>query len=252
MLEPCFWVVQGSTEGSFFTCRVRCLDFLSLPFLDRDILYFPLEEAAEPGGSSRVGLQPAPTPMVEPTACSCNTQFGGSFWATVGLAASAGLEEEVTALVRVVTDEDSGTFSSRGGKSASIAPIMGRGSRPLIMFWRILQSHTSVRWRLYQRACLHPENSGAGYLKWSTMAHNSKLERKERNEVMIGAWMQDHDKSVREAMLTALTSVTDNSSQLRWTSLPPWKGGRHSCIAGNPVQFEVPEYHQRGGETNCK
>ena len=48
--------------------------------------------------------------------------------------ASARLEEEVTALVGVVTDEDSGMFSSQGGKSASIAPIMGRGSRPSIMF----------------------------------------------------------------------------------------------------------------------
>ena len=48
--------------------------------------------------------------------------------------ASAGLEEEVTALVGVVTDGDSGTFSSQGGKSASIAPIVGRGLQPLIMF----------------------------------------------------------------------------------------------------------------------
>ena len=66
------------------------------------------------------------SPPVEPTAC-------------------AGLEEEVTALVGVVTDGDSGTFSSRGGKSASIAPIVGKGLRPSIMFWRISQSHTSVR-----------------------------------------------------------------------------------------------------------
>ena len=73
-------------------------------------------------------------PMVEPTTCSCNAQFHGSLWATVGQAASAGLEEEVTALVGVVTDGDSGTFSSWGGKSTSIAPIVGRGSWPSIMF----------------------------------------------------------------------------------------------------------------------
>ena len=84
------------------------------------------------------------------------------------------------------------------------------------------------------------------------MAHNHKLERKERNEVMIGAWMQDHDKGLREAMLKALTSVTNDGSQLMQTSLPPRKGGRHSCIVGNPVQCEVPEYHQKGGETTCK
>ena len=40
---------------------------------------------------------------------------------------TAGLEEEVTALVGVVTDGDSGTFSSQGGKSASIAPYHGQG-----------------------------------------------------------------------------------------------------------------------------
>ena len=80
-----------------------------------------------------MGLRPVPTPMVEPTACSCNVQFHGSLWATVGQAVSTGLEE-VTALVGAVTDGDSGTFSSRGGKSASIAPIMGRGLWPLIMF----------------------------------------------------------------------------------------------------------------------
>ena len=72
--------------------------------------------------------------MVEPTACSCNAWFRGSFWATVGQAASAGLEEEVTALVGAVASEDPETFSSRGGKSASIAPIVGRGLRPSIMF----------------------------------------------------------------------------------------------------------------------
>ena len=84
------------------------------------------------------------------------------------------------------------------------------------------------------------------------MAHNRKLERKERNEVMIGVWMQDHDKSLREAMLKALTSVTHDGSQLMWTSPPPQKGGQHSCIVGNLVRCEVPEYHQRGGETTCK
>ena len=75
------------------------------------------------------------------------------------------------------------------------------------------------------------------------MAHNHKLERKERNEVMIGAWMQDHNKGLQEVMLKALTSVTDDGSQLMWTSLPPRKGGWCSCIVGNPVQCEVPEYH---------
>ena len=53
-------------------------------------------------------------------------------------------------------------------------------------------------------------------------------------------------------MLKALTSVTDDGSQLMQTSLLPQKGGWHSCIAGNPVQCEVFEYHQRGGETTCK
>ena len=81
-----------------------------------------------------MGLQPAPMPMVEPTACSCNAQFRGSLWATVGWAASIGLEEEVTVLVGAVTDEDSRTFSSWGGKSASIAPIVGKDSQPSIMF----------------------------------------------------------------------------------------------------------------------
>ena len=47
---------------------------------------------------------------------------------------STRLEEEVTALIGVVTDEDSRTFSPQGGKSASIAPIVGRGSQPSIMF----------------------------------------------------------------------------------------------------------------------
>ena len=72
--------------------------------------------------------------MVEPTTCSCNARFHGSFWATVGQAASIGLEEEVTALVGAVAGEDPEMFTSQGGKSASIAPIMGRGSRPSIMF----------------------------------------------------------------------------------------------------------------------
>ena len=81
-----------------------------------------------------MGLWPVPIPMVKPTACSCNAQFRGSLWATVGWAASARLEEEVTALVGAVTDGDSGTFSSQGGKSTSIAPIVGKGSRPSIMF----------------------------------------------------------------------------------------------------------------------
>ena len=62
------------------------------------------------------------------------SRFCGSSLATVGQAASAGLEEEVTALVGAVAGEDSETFSSRGGKSTSIAPIVGRVSRPSIMF----------------------------------------------------------------------------------------------------------------------
>ena len=81
-----------------------------------------------------MGLQPVPIPTVKPTACSYNVQFCGSLWATVGQVASAGLEEEVTALVGAVTDGDSRMFSSRGGKSASIAPIVVKGSRPSIMF----------------------------------------------------------------------------------------------------------------------
>ena len=59
-----------------------------------------------------MGLQLAPIPMVKPTTCSCNAQFHGSFWATVGRVASAGLEEKVTALVGVVAGEDPETFSS--------------------------------------------------------------------------------------------------------------------------------------------
>ena len=81
-----------------------------------------------------MGLWLAPMLMVKSTACSCNAKFHGSLWATVGRVASAGLEEEVTVLVGAVTDEDSRTFSSWGGKSASIALIMGRGSWPSIMF----------------------------------------------------------------------------------------------------------------------
>ena len=81
-----------------------------------------------------MGLWLMPMPMVKPTTCSCNVWFHGSLWATVGQAVSTGLEEEVTALAGAVTDEDSRTFSSRGGKSASIALIMGRGSWPSIMF----------------------------------------------------------------------------------------------------------------------
>ena len=81
-----------------------------------------------------MGLQPTPTPTVQPTACSCNMQFRGSFWATVDQAASTGLEEGMTALVGAVVDEDSETFSSQDGRSASIALIVGRGSWPSIMF----------------------------------------------------------------------------------------------------------------------
>ena len=81
-----------------------------------------------------MGLQPTPMLTVEPTTCSCNVWFRGSLWATVGQVASVRLEEEVTALVGAVTDGDSGMFSSWGGKSATIAPIMGRGSQPSIMF----------------------------------------------------------------------------------------------------------------------
>ena len=53
-------------------------------------------------------------------------------------------------------------------------------------------------------------------------------------------------------MLKAFTGVTDDGSQLMWTCLPPQKGGWCSCIVGNLVQCEVPEYHQRGSETTCK
>ena len=81
-----------------------------------------------------MGLWLVPTLMIKPPTCLCNVQFCGSFWATVGQAVSAGLEEEVTALVGAVADKDSGMFSSLGGKSTGIAPIMGRGLWPLVMF----------------------------------------------------------------------------------------------------------------------
>ena len=58
---------------------------------------------------------------------------------------------------------------------------------------------------------------------------------------MVGAWIQDHNESLREVMSKALTSVTDVGSQLKQASLPPQKGGWHSCIVGNPVQYKVPE-----------
>ena len=64
--------------------------------------------------------------------------------------------------------------------------------------------------------------------------------------------MQDYVKSLQEMKWKALTSVTNDGNQLRQTSLPPRKGGLHSCIVSNPVQCEVPEYHQRGGETTYK
>ena len=75
-----------------------------------------------------MGLQPVPMPIVKPTACSCNVQFCGSFCATMGRAASAGLGEEVAVLVEEVADKDSGTSSSWGGKTAKTVPIGGSGS----------------------------------------------------------------------------------------------------------------------------
>ena len=69
---------------------------------------------------------------------------------------------------------------------------------------------------------------------------------------MVGAWIQDHDESLRKAMPKALTSVTDDGSQLMRASLPPQKGGLRSCVVGNPVQCGVPEYRQKGIETTCK
>ena len=52
---------------------------------------------------------------------------------------------------------------------------------------------------------------------------------------MVGAWIQDHNESLQKAMPNALTSVTENGSQLMRASLPPRKGGWHSCVVGNPV-----------------
>ena len=69
---------------------------------------------------------------------------------------------------------------------------------------------------------------------------------------MVGAWIQNHDESLQKVMPKALTSVTDDGSQLMGASLPPQKGGWHSCIVGNPVQCGVPEYHQKGIETTCE
>ena len=74
-----------------------------------------------------MGLQPAPMPTVKPTACSCNLQFCGSFWATVGQAASARLGEEVAALVGEIAGEDSGTSSFQCGETAKTVPIGGNG-----------------------------------------------------------------------------------------------------------------------------
>ena len=51
-----------------------------------------------------------------------------------GPMANPRLEEKVATLVGAVTGNDSRTFSSQGGKTASIAPIVGRGSPPSIMF----------------------------------------------------------------------------------------------------------------------
>ena len=81
-----------------------------------------------------MGLRPVPMPTVEPKACWCNVRFCGSFWATVGRAADARLEEEVAVLVGEVAGEDSGTSSSRDGKTAKTDPIGGSGSQPSIMF----------------------------------------------------------------------------------------------------------------------
>ena len=53
-----------------------------------------------------MGLQLSPIAMVEPTACSCNVWFRGSFCSTVGQVASTGLEEEMTALVGAVAGKD--------------------------------------------------------------------------------------------------------------------------------------------------
>ena len=69
---------------------------------------------------------------------------------------------------------------------------------------------------------------------------------------MVGAWIQDHNESLQKVMPKALTSVTDDGSQLMRASLPPQKGGQHSYVVGNPVQCGVPEYHQKGVETTCE
>ena len=95
---------------------------------------FPMKGSGRTGRIQPSGLQAAPILTVKPTTSLCNAQFCGSFWATVGQVASAGLEEEVTAMVGAVAGEDPETFSSQGGKSASIALIVGRGLWPLIMF----------------------------------------------------------------------------------------------------------------------
>ena len=68
----------------------------------------------------------APTPTVKPTACSYNIQFRGSFWATVGRVASAGLEEEVTVLVGVVTDWDSGRSPPRVANPLALPQSLAR------------------------------------------------------------------------------------------------------------------------------
>ena len=67
-----------------------------------------------------------------------------------------------------------------------------------------------------------------------------QTKKDERNEVMVGAWIQDHDESLQKAMPKALTSVTDIGSHLMQASLPPRKGGQCSCVVGNPVQYGVP------------
>ena len=64
--------------------------------------------------------------------------------------------------------------------------------------------------------------------------------------------MWKRTKSRREKIWNALTSITDDGNRLRWTNLCPRKGGQRICIAGNPVQYRDPEYHQRGIETTYK
>ena len=51
----------------------------------------------------------------------------GSFWATVGRAANARFREEVAVLEGEVAGKDSGTSSSRGGKTTKTVPIRGSG-----------------------------------------------------------------------------------------------------------------------------